>query len=466
MMREEAIRTSGSGAASPARADAVASDAHGPANPYDAIVVGTGPGGAAVARELAAAGQQVLLLERGTTQPSGGGMLRMLRSLDSAEVADGLRTTRALMVGGTTNIYFGVAAEPPLARFDALGIDLRPALARARALLPISEVPDRYVAPQVHRVGESARALGFPWRKTRSVLIDFPPDDGPKTDVVPWTAGDFVSDACASGAELRVRSEVKRILIEDGVATGVVYESPGRGRQRVQRQAFGRRIVLAAGGLASAHLLRRSGLAEVARNGFYCDPSFLMIGFVPGLRGGAVLPGSMGTGEEASGLLLGDGCISRPLFRDFMLFNAKFLRLFSHRRAVGVGVMVKDRLGGELADDGTLEKSLMPEDREKLEQGLADAGRIIRKTGARGIFASEPSASHVGGMLAIGSDVDRHLATSVPNLHVCDGSVLPEDIRVQPTLPLVCLGLYLADALMRREDRERQGSEPLQVVHS
>jgi hypothetical protein len=43
---------------------------------FDAIVVGTGPGGATVARELSKRGKKVLVLERGSGKPIQGTMLQ------------------------------------------------------------------------------------------------------------------------------------------------------------------------------------------------------------------------------------------------------------------------------------------------------------------------------------------------------------------------------------------------------
>jgi choline dehydrogenase-like flavoprotein len=43
-----------------------------PVSRHDAIVVGSGPGGASVARELARRGARVLLLERGGAAPIAG----------------------------------------------------------------------------------------------------------------------------------------------------------------------------------------------------------------------------------------------------------------------------------------------------------------------------------------------------------------------------------------------------------
>src|ERR1043165_3423791 len=85
----------------------------------DMIVVGSGPGGATVARELARAGKKVLLLERGQDhRPRSyyGTYLGALLYTDRGSLLfteEGLNIARTLMVGGATSMYCVCAAPPP-----------------------------------------------------------------------------------------------------------------------------------------------------------------------------------------------------------------------------------------------------------------------------------------------------------------------------------------------------------------
>ena len=85
----------------------------------DCIVVGSGPGGATLARQLARAGKKVLLLERGIdyrSQPYYGTYLGALIYADRMSLLfteEGLNIIRPLMVGGATSMYCGCAAPPP-----------------------------------------------------------------------------------------------------------------------------------------------------------------------------------------------------------------------------------------------------------------------------------------------------------------------------------------------------------------
>ena len=85
----------------------------------DAVVVGSGPGGATVARHLAQAHKRVILLERGRDhreKPYYGTHLGALIYADRGGLLfteEGLNIVRPLMTGGATNMFTGSAARPP-----------------------------------------------------------------------------------------------------------------------------------------------------------------------------------------------------------------------------------------------------------------------------------------------------------------------------------------------------------------
>ena len=85
----------------------------------DVVVVGSGPGGATVARHLAQAHKRVILLERGRDhreQPYYGTHLGALLYSDRGGLLlteEGLNIVRPLMTGGATNMFTGSAARPP-----------------------------------------------------------------------------------------------------------------------------------------------------------------------------------------------------------------------------------------------------------------------------------------------------------------------------------------------------------------
>src|SRR5512133_596034 len=113
----------------------------------DVIVVGSGPGGATVARQLARAGKKVLLLERGIDyrpKPYYGTYLGALIYADRMSLLftqEGLNIVRPLMVGGATSMYCGCAAPPPDWLKDRYGVDIRTEVSETIEELEIAPLP-------------------------------------------------------------------------------------------------------------------------------------------------------------------------------------------------------------------------------------------------------------------------------------------------------------------------------------
>jgi GMC oxidoreductase/NAD(P)-binding Rossmann-like domain len=414
---------------------------------FDAIVVGSGPGGATVARELSKRKKRVLILERGGDTPIKEGSLATGTILNTVSVGDNLATASAFTTGGTTAVYFAVADFPPLETFLSLGIDISGELEEAKRELPLAVLPDELFGAQALRVRDSALELGYVWKK-KTMLVDLSKCASGYNYKAKWNARRYVLEAVAEGATLINRATVLKALIENRRALGVEYKIQKGKKDFEIRRAFGAKIILSAGALASPVILRDSGMKNVANRGFYCLPSFAVFGMVPGLKAGENFAGSMG-GEIHDGIGLGDANFTRASYRMLMLSQRRFIRSFFHSKSIGVVVGVRDELGGGLQEDGRYFKRLKKEDFMKLEKGAEMARQIIQNAGGKDIFKSPLRAAHVGGVIRIKEHIDENLQTEYSNLHVCDGSVLPEDVKVSPTLTLICLGKYLANKLAR-----------------
>jgi len=412
---------------------------------YDAIVAGSGPAGAAVARELSRLKKKVLILERGSRVPRVPGILATASILNAIPVSDRLVVARAFATGGTTSVYFGVATPPPLEAFNALGVDLSSALEQAREELPLAVVPDGMMGAQASLLRDTALDLGHEWRK-RDMLVDFAKCPSGYDGRAKWSALDYVDDAVANGAKLIEKATVVKAIVEGNRAVGVEYRLQTGKKSFEVHRAYGEKIVLSAGAATTPLILRESGLAHAATEGFYCHPTMAIFGTVPGLRSGENFVGSMGT-EWDDGLSIGDANFSRGFYRMFMLENRQFRRLFGYSRTMGVGTMMMEGLGGAMGEDGRFHKVLAKSDLDRLRHGEKLAEQIMTRAGATNVFKSKLSAGHLGGTIRINEHLDTDLQTPIGNLHVCDSSLIPSEAKVSPTLTLVCVGKYLASRL-------------------
>ncbi len=421
---------------------------------YDAIVVGSGPGGAAVARELARRGQRVLILEQGSAAPLKG-TLSQMASIGAVPGkaafihGDGSLLVQGVTAGGSTAINFATAAAPPLAMFAVHGIDLLPALQELRAELPMAPLPDALIGPLAARIMDAASSLKLNWKKLDKMIRPQQCRTGCWRCVygcpfgAKWTARDFLDDAMSLGAVLVDGAHVATVIIEDGRASGVRYTRNGD-----EHAAMAKHVILAGGGIGTPRLLHRSGL-HAKHSPFFSDPVVAVMGFVDDINGGAEVPMVAGMRMEAEGISFADMALPKPMYQAFAAQAGRVDRLFSHAGTLSLMVKIRDDIGGRIGPRW-VNKALSANDRTKLKAGVGIARDILKAAGARKVFKSWHFAAHPGGSVRIGEGVDSNLQTSTPNLHVCDASVLPESWGLPPTLTLLCLGKRLGQRLGQR----------------
>jgi choline dehydrogenase-like flavoprotein len=414
---------------------------------HDAIVIGTGPGGASVARELALLGAKVLLLEQGSAAPVQGTLAQMaamaaVPGKGAFFHRDASLLVRGITAGGSSTLNFATAADPPAALFAAHGIDLVPALRELRAQLPLAPLPDKLVGPMAARMMEAARALSLDWRKLDKMIRPQSCRTGCWRCVygcpfgAKWTARDFVDEACGHGAQLIDKAKVTRVIVKDGRAAGVETTVEGR-LQTIEAPL----VVLSAGGIGSPRILHRSGLGPRS-SPFFSDPVVAVMGSVDDIDGGAEVPMAAGASLHEEGIALADLTLPKPMYQAFAAQVGRVDRLFAHRRTLSLMVKIRDETGGGIGPRW-VDKTLQDADRRKFRDGVELARGILAKAGARHIFKSWHFAAHPGGSVPIGGQVDSNLQAATPGLFVCDASVLPGPWGLPPTLTLLALGKRL-----------------------
>lgn len=414
---------------------------------YDAIVAGSGPGGASVARELARRGLSVLIVEQGSAAPVAGTLAQMAAMAAVPGRGAFFHRDASLLVsgitaGGSSTLNFATAAPPPIDKFTALGIDLQPALAELRAELPMAPLPDALVGPMARRMMDAARDLALDWRKLDKMIRPQACRAGCWRCVygcpfgAKWTARDFVDEACGHGAQLLDRARVERVLVEHGHAAGVELAVNGE-----RKQVKAPLVVLAGGGVGSPRILHRSGLGPRSVP-FFSDPVVAVMGEVDDIDGGAEVPMAAGMALHEEGISLADLTLPRPMYQAFAAQVGRVDRLFAHRRMLTMMVKIRDETGGGVGPRW-VDKGLQAADRARFKRGVALAREILQKAGARRIFKSWHFAAHPGGGAPIGASVDSSLRTATAGLYVCDASVIPGPWGLPPTLTLLCLGKRL-----------------------
>jgi choline dehydrogenase-like flavoprotein len=419
---------------------------------FDAIIIGSGPGGATVANELSKSGKKVLVLERGHGKPLDGSFLQgftmgMIPGRNLLFTQQLLSVIRGITVGGSSILYYACAFDPPFEMFDSYGINIRNEIEELKQELPIAPLSDDLTGPAANRIMQSAKDLGYDWQKIPKLV--YQDKCRPNCDKcllgcpysAKWTARMFIEEACTRGAILLSNATAKRIITKRGAAKGVAFSTKGR-----EHQVFSPLIVLAAGGIGTPPLLLSAGIKN-AGYAFFFDPLITVMGSVRDMKGGKEFPMATGFLDEDEGYVMTD--LIWPKFF-YWLFTSQVFRLdrlAAHKNTLSIMIKVKDNLGGYLTSRGGVRKRLSDSDRKKLKRGYQVAKKILKNAGARNIYKTWYFAAHPGGTSKINDVVDVNLKTEIDNLYVCDCSVIPESWGLPPALTLLSLGKRLAKHL-------------------
>ncbi|MEW6364892.1 MAG: FAD-dependent oxidoreductase [Acidobacteriota bacterium] len=416
----------------------------------DVIVVGSGPGGASVARDLARCGQRVLILEWGPGGPISGTFAQFARELavpgkSLLLTSQLLGMVRGITTGGSSVFYYGTCFPVPLEMLAAYGVDLAQDVAEVRRELPVGPLKDEMMTPMATRLMESAQRLGFKWQKLDKFMYQdrWKPEYrfGYYGDLhgVKWSARMYAEEAVAHGAVLVNGAKVECVIVENGVATGVEYRKDG-GRCTASAPV----VVVSAGGIGSPLILRNSGIREAGYD-FFFDPLITVCGTIKDVTlHHNEIPMSAGVLMKDEGYVMTDMALPPSNHVALTAQVLRFDKLIAFRHTARIMIKVKDRLSGHLTARGGVRKKLAGEDAGKLLHGYANARRILREAGARDIYKTWYLAAHPGGTVKIGQLVDANLQTRYRNLYVCDCSVIPEAWGLPPVLTLVSLGKRLA----------------------
>jgi choline dehydrogenase-like flavoprotein len=421
-------------------------------NEFDVIIVGSGPGGGSVANELSKRGWKTLILEKGRGESIKGTATQLIsmalipgKSLHFTQQMLGL--IHGITVGGSSVLYYACAFDPPYEMFESYGIDLRPEVDEAKQELPVAPLSDDLIGPAARRIMDSAQDLGYEWNKLPKIVYQDKcrPNCDKCTMGCPygakWSSRMYIEDACENGSVLLTDAHVKRVLQENHTASGVEFTHQG-----TQHQAFAKTIVLAAGGIGTPLILRRSGMRNVGSD-FFFDPLIVAIGTVDDLNGGKEFPMAAGYNFHEDGYVMTDLVFPRWLYWLFTAQVFRFDRLPAHSRSVPIMIKAKDELGGHLTERGGVRKRLSEIEHKRLMGGYEKARKILNNAGARNVYKTWYLAVHPGGTVKINDGVDSNLKTEIDNLFICDCSVIPEAWGLPPSLTLIALGKRLGKHL-------------------
>lgn len=478
----------------------------------DALVIGTGAGGATAAASLAAAGRDVLMLEEGPYAPidtaptclsetmpllwRGGGLTATLGGAPIAFV-------EGRCVGGGTEINSAIFQRTPdtvldeWARgnkiHDLSAALLAPFFDRATAIVNASITTDTAGAPTdiLARAGEAMH-----WKVSR--LERGRRDGGPSLQKISGFAtgakqsmsATLIPQALSAGARLvancrvtRLRHEGRRVVGASAIVRG------GDGRQHAVNVTASD-VFVCAGTTQTPAILKRSGIRSRAGNAFQLHPTLRLLArfpdkieahkhhlplvaiteFMPEMRfGGSVFTlATFGLG------LAEDWAMRGNWIADYEHYVMYYVMI----RPDGVGgIKTVPGLAEPVVTYRLTERDWrrLGEGGELLAQALLKVGaqRVVPSIRGHAGWASESELAlargtalprgrtslmtiHLFGSCPMGSDADYHVTDSFGKLHgmdnviIADGSVLPGAPGVNPQATIMALALRNVDAFLAR----------------
>ena len=417
------------------------------------IIVGSGPGGATVAKELSKREKKVLILERGDNDPLTGSFWQGARTIlfpgrSMLFTRQMLGLVRGITAGGSTVHYYATAFPVPFNMLRSYGIDISDEVKELREELPVAPLKDEMVGPMSNRLMESAQNLGYRWKKLDKFMYqnrwkpEYAFSHYGDPHQVKWSARMYIEEAVTNGGKLISGAKVNKVLFEGKKSVGVEFT---KGLKKYK--AFAPKIIISAGGIGTPVILRASGIKRAGYD-FFFDPLIGVRGTVKDIDVPASeIPMTAGVHIEDECYMMTD--MAHP-FATSAMFAAgvfRFDKAFSRRNTFQIMVKAKDELGGKLTDSGGVRKILDKTEKQKLQRGYERAKEILKKAGAKSIFKTQYLAAHPGGTVKVGDLLDFNLMTRYENLYVCDCSVIPEAWGMPPTTTIIALGKRLAKYL-------------------
>ena len=427
-----------------------------------AIVVGSGAGGATAASELARRGFEVTILEAGhpfnalTHRVSWLSPLRGSLLLNDEDAIEHIfphyevtRTSEDLVIftgvteGGSTSISCGnmVRAENGL---KEIGLDLTREFEDIEQTLNIAPIPRNRWRPLSRQMFDTAEKIGFspkptPKVKTSANCIGCGYCELGCITGAKWDSRRVYSDLLHKGVTLQTDHKVKKVIIENGRAKGVLV-SHSLSTEHIYADV----VVLSAGGVGTAQILRASGIPP--KDSLWVDVVLTVGGTSKGAR--------MLNEPPMVWFAKRDRYILSPYFDLLSYWFHKPWKGVPTEDMVGMMIKLADTENGTVHADGTVTKPLTDIDKKRLEQAKAEAVEIMEACGVAGPFVDGMvHGGHLGGTVPLTSeDVETmHPAWLAEDLWVADLSLMPRSQGLPTMLTAAALALRVAKRIAQEK---------------
>jgi choline dehydrogenase-like flavoprotein len=477
----------------------------------DACVIGTGAGGAVVAKELAEGGMSVAMLEEGERHTADEYTARVrdmsLRLYRNAGQVFTVGVPPILLplgraVGGTSQVNSGTCFRTPeavLARWrERFGLDeltseeLDPYFRRVEREINVSQVPPDLAGRNAEVVRRGAERLGWSgdyiYRNVRGCVGTGVCNFGCPTSAKQHVGLTYVPRAWDAGATTYTGTRARALLRDGTRVRGVEARAASGARVKVEADL----VVLAAGAIHSPLILRREGLGtesgQLGRNLTIHPATAARALFDEDIDMSTGVPQSYFVDEFADDGIILEGAAATPEYAAMSMpyVGAPHRELMQRYRNLSqFGVMVSDSGRGQVEERAgqiVIRYDLADEDRERFRRGLDMLTQIYWAAGAVRVFLpigglpvlkdgdveslrayplrSEEltlSAFHPLGTCRMGASPTDSVVGPDGFVHgaegviVADGSIVPSSLGVNPQITIMALATRIAYGVLGKD---------------
>src|SRR3954451_7722837 len=474
----------------------------------DACVIGTGAGGAPVAKELAEGGMSVVMLEEGpgfTTDDFDARPRNMTARLyrDAGQITTVGNAPIILPlgrgVGGTTMINSGTCFRTPpdvlemwgerfgLEELSAGALD--PFYSRVEREIGVAQVTPQLAGNNAEVVKRGADALGwhgdYLFRNVRGCVGSGVCAFGCPTSAKQHTGLTYVPQGWDAGATTFSGNRARKVVMAGGRARGVEAATSGGGRVIVECDA----VVVACGAIHTPLFLRRQRLGgrsgELGHNLAIHPATGVRALFAEEIDMARGVPQSFYIDEFADEGIMFEGAAGPPDYASmsFPFSGARHREAMLRFRNISqFGLMVSDVSRGhvrERAGHAEVHYNLNDEDTATFKRGVELLTELYWEAGAEVVYTPVEGAGelrdgdleslrsrrvragdltlmafHPLGTARADARPDHGVVDAGLKLHGCegvyvaDGSVVPSSIGVNPQITIMALATRLAFGLL------------------
>lgn len=417
-----------------------------------ALVIGSGAGGATVARELQGNFDVTVLEAGGEFQPPSLSLKTMEKVKSTHLLFDEreirwvfpgmqIRKTQDIVLvngigtGGTTAICAGNAVRMDQ-DLQSIGVNLDAEFEEIYQQIPISMAHQKRWRKHTKQLFTISQEMGLnPTPMPKMGAFERCKSCGRCIFGCPagvkWDSRTFLNEAVEKGTHLVTGCRVEAVAIEDGLATGA-WAQHGLGHRFYPADI----VVLAAGGFATPAILEESGIPCESR--LFVDPVLTVA---------VHWPGSYQCYEiEMPFVIQMPGYIISPYF-DFLSYFFNDEWKYPAGDILGIMIKLADSSEGRVTKHG-IQKTLTARDKDRLASAQKVVGEMLCRLGAKAddLFLGTLNAGHPGGSLPLTEREAEslHHERLPRNLYVADASLLPRSLGNPPILTIIAIAKRLS----------------------